>query len=84
MKNSVTECIMTHVVKPLEIRAHDEIKKESDDLLRLLQKPAEDNFSASCPNPSVMERCERSGIIDRFNRIVPPEFVHAEPQSSAK
>ena len=75
---------MTHVVKTFENRAQEEISKESNDLIGLLQTPAKDNYTATCPNPSVLERCERSGIIDRFNRIVPPDLVHAKPQSSAK
>ena len=75
---------MTHVVKRIEIRAQEEITKQSNDLVDLLQKPAKDNYTATCPNPSVLECCERSGVIDRFNSIVSPDVVHAEPQSSTK
>lgn len=54
-----------------------EIAKQSEELLSLLQTPAADAYSATCPNPSVLQRCENAGVIDRFNRVVQQEVVEA-------
>lgn len=57
-------------VKQLQDTTREQIVSESDALVGLLQTVAADNFSASCPNPSVLERCPTAGIVDRFNRVV--------------
>ena len=47
------------------------IRQEEANLMHLLQKPAADNFTASCPNPGVLQRCEAAPRLDRYNLVVP-------------
>lgn len=51
--------------------ARKRIEEEETSLLQLLNRPAKDNFLASCPNPHVLQRCEAQPRLDRYNVVVP-------------
>lgn len=65
-------------LQKLEADARAAISEQETSLMGLVQRSAPDNFAAQCPNPSVLERCEAAGVLDRYNRVVGP---HAEPSS---
>lgn len=66
----------------------ERIRDEEKNMLELLQKPAADNFSASCPNPGVLQRCEAAPRLDRYNIVVPsvrePDVFDAQPLAAGR